>query len=247
HTSGTSPSPRGPRSTRQPGLPLPRATITRRPRAARGRSPHGPWRSPGCGHGAGSENPAAKAGTAQGEVGAVGSDLIRSDTAQTGDHPGPGERAAAEHVAALLSEVGLEPTLLESHPGRASVVARIEGEDSSRPALLMHGHLDVVPADPDAWRVHPFSGEISDGLVCGRGAVDMEDMYAMILAVVRERLREGGRPPRDVVLAFFADEEAGGNWGARWLVNQHPGLFDGVTEAIGEVGGFSATLGGQRL
>jgi len=201
----------------------------------------------GCEHGPVSENPAAKAVTAQDEVVGLCSDLIRIDTTNAGDHSGPGERAAAEHVAALLSEVGLEPALLESHPGRASVVARIAGEDSSRPALLMHGHLDVVPADPDAWRVHPFSGEIEGGSVWGRGAVDMKDMDAMILAVVRQRLREGRRPPRDVVLAFFADEEAGGNWGARWLVDHHPGLFEGVTEAIGEVGGFSATLGGRRL
>ena len=95
--------------------------------------------------------------------------------------------------------------------------------------------------------MHPFSGETEDGCVWGRGAVDMKDMDAMMLAVVRQRLREGRRPPRDVVLAFVADEEAGGTWGARWLVDNHPELFEGVTEAIGEVGGFSATIGGRRL
>ena len=137
--------------------------------------------------------------------------------------------------------------MLESHPKRTSVVARIEGEDQAKPALLIHGHLDVVPADADDWRVHPFSGETEDGCVWGRGAVDMKDMDAMVLAVIRQRLREGRRPPRDVVLAFLADEEAGGTWGARWLVDNHPGLFEGVTEAIGEVGGFSATIGGRRL
>jgi acetylornithine deacetylase/succinyl-diaminopimelate desuccinylase-like protein len=131
------------------------------------------------------------------------------------------------------------------------VVARVTGEDSSRPALLVHGHLDVVPADPADWAVHPFSGEImgsdvTGAEVWGRGAVDMKDMDAMILAVIRQRLREGRRPPRDVVLAFPADEEAGGVWGARWLTDNHRDLFDGVTEAIGEVGGFSATIGGQR-
>jgi acetylornithine deacetylase/succinyl-diaminopimelate desuccinylase-like protein len=137
--------------------------------------------------------------------------------------------------------------VLESHPKRASVVARVEGLDRSRPPLLIHGHLDVVPADAADWLVHPFSGEISGDCVWGRGAVDMKDMDAMVLAVIRQRLREGRRPPRDVVLAFVADEEAGGTWGARWLVDSHAELFDGVTEAIGEVGGFSATIGGRRL
>jgi acetylornithine deacetylase/succinyl-diaminopimelate desuccinylase-like protein len=186
-------------------------------------------------------------GAAQDEVVSITSDLIRIDTTNPGDHSGPGERAAAEFVAGLLAEVGLEATLLESHPGRASVVTRIAGEDPSRPALLIHCHLDVVPANADDWKVHPFSGTIQDDCVWGRGAVDMKDMNGMVLALVRERLREGRRPPRDIVLAFLADEEAGGTWGARWLVDNHPELFEGVTEAIGEVGGFSATIGGRRL
>ena len=185
--------------------------------------------------------------TAQQEVAGLASDLIRIDTTNTGDDSGPGERTAAEHVAGLLAEVGLEPVLLESRPKRASVVARIEGEDRSRPGLLIHGHLDVVPADAGDWQVHPLSGEVDGGCVWGRGAVDMKDMDAMMLAVVRQRLREGRRPPRDIVLAFLADEEAGGNHGASWLVDNHPGLFDGVTEGIGEVGGFSTVIGGQRL
>ena len=197
--------------------------------------------------------------TAQDEVAGLCSDLIRIDTSNRGDNAGPGERRAAEHVAALLADVGLEPTVLESDPGRTSVITRIEGEHPGRPALLLHGHLDVVPADAADWRVDPFSGQIdgqidgqmNDGrdepCVWGRGAVDMKDMDAMILSVVRQRMREGRRPPRDVVLAFLADEEAGGSYGARWLVDNHPGLFEGVTEAVGEVGGFSVTLGGQRL
>jgi acetylornithine deacetylase/succinyl-diaminopimelate desuccinylase-like protein len=191
---------------------------------------------------------AGRRGTgAQDEVAALASDLIRIDTSNPGDHSGPGERVAAEHVAALLAEAGLQPEVLESHPKRASVVARISGTDSSRPALLIHGHLDVVPADAGDWRVDPFSGEVTDDCVWGRGAVDMKDMDAMVLAVVRQRLAEGRRPSRDIVLAFVADEEAGGTWGARWLVEKHPDLFEGVTEAIGEVGGFSATIGGRRL
>jgi len=189
--------------------------------------------------------------TAEDEVTQLCSDLIRIDTTNPGDHSGPGERTAAEYVAARLAEVGLESQIFESHPKRASVVARVEGTDAIRPALLVHGHIDVVPADPGDWQVHPFSGEVTGGCVWGRGAVDMKDMDAMILAVIRQRLREGRRPPRGVVLAFLADEEAGGSWGARWLVDNHPDLFAGCTEAIGEVGGFSYTLQGpsgpQRL
>ncbi|MBA0050663.1 M20/M25/M40 family metallo-hydrolase [Streptomyces sp. AJS327] len=180
--------------------------------------------------------------SAESEVVDLCRDLIRIDTSNYGGNEGPGERAAAEYVAEKLAEVGLEPQVIESSPGRASTVARIAGEDPSRPALLIHGHTDVVPANADDWTHHPFSGEIADGCVWGRGAVDMKDMDAMTLAVVRERLRGGRRPPRDVVLAFLADEEAGGVYGARHLVDQHADLFEGVTEAIGEVGGFSFTV-----
>jgi acetylornithine deacetylase/succinyl-diaminopimelate desuccinylase-like protein len=193
------------------------------------------------------QGPAHQPPTAQDEVVTICRDLIRIDTSNPGDHSGPGERQAAEHVAALLSEVGLDPVILESHPKRASVVARIKGRDSTRPALLVHGHLDVVPAHAPDWQHDPFSGDIADDCVWGRGAIDMKDMDAMMLAVVRQRLRENRPPARDVVLTFPADEEAGGTWGARWLVDHHPDLFEGVTEAVGEVGGFSLTLGDQRL
>jgi acetylornithine deacetylase/succinyl-diaminopimelate desuccinylase-like protein len=189
----------------------------------------------------------ANQATAQDEVVNICRDLIRIDTSNPGDHSGPGERPAAEHVAALLAEVGLKPELLESHPKRTSVVARIEGRDRNRPGLLVHGHLDVVPAHAPDWKHDPFSGEIADGCVWGRGAIDMKDMDAMMVAVVRQRQREQRPPARDVVLAFTADEEAGGRWGARWLADNHPGLFEGVTEAVGEVGGFSLTLGRHRL
>lgn len=185
--------------------------------------------------------------TAEHEVVDLCRDLIRIDTTNTGDDSGAGERAAAEYVAEKLTDVGLEPRVFESLPGRASVVARIAGEDPGRDALLVHGHLDVVPANAADWQVAPFSGEIADGCVWGRGAVDMKDMDAIMLAVVRQRLREGRRPPRDVVLAFLADEEAGGGYGAGWLVDNHPELFEGCTEAVGEVGGFSVTVRDQRL
>ncbi|MGW0767958.1 M20/M25/M40 family metallo-hydrolase [Streptomyces sp. NPDC002676] len=193
-----------------------------------------------------SDTHTAKGVTGEDEVVDLCRELIRFDTSNYGDHSGPGERKAAEYVAEKLAEVGLEPEIFESHPGRASTVARIEGEDPSRPALLIHGHLDVVPANADDWTHHPFSGEVTDGCVWGRGAVDMKDMDAMTLAVVRDRLRSGRRPPRDIVVAFLADEEAGGTYGARYLVDNHPGLFEGVTEAISEVGGFSFTVNDQR-
>ncbi|MGW9431498.1 M20/M25/M40 family metallo-hydrolase [Streptomyces decoyicus] len=192
-----------------------------------------------------SESQSARAVTGEDEVVDLCRDLIRMDTSNYGDHSGPGERAAAEYVAEKLAEVGLEPQIFESHKGRASTVARIEGEDRSRPGLLIHGHTDVVPANADDWTHHPFSGEIADGCVWGRGAVDMKDMDAMTLAVVRDRLRSGRKPPRDIVLAFLADEEAGGTYGARYLVDHHPHLFEGVTEAISEVGGFSFTVNEQ--
>jgi acetylornithine deacetylase/succinyl-diaminopimelate desuccinylase-like protein len=200
--------------------------------------------TPRCDDGQMTEN---RGTAAQDEVTTLASDLIRIDTTNPGDHSGPGERAAAEHVAALLAEAGLEPKIYESHPKRASVVARVAGADPSRPALLIHGHLDVVPAAAADWRVPPFSGDLSEDCVWGRGAVDMKDFDAITLAVIRQRLAEGRKPPRDIVLAFLADEEAGGTWGARWLVDNHPELFEGVTEAIGEVGGFSVTIGGKRL
>ncbi|HEU4490113.1 MAG TPA: M20/M25/M40 family metallo-hydrolase [Jiangellales bacterium] len=174
-------------------------------------------------------------------------DLLRIDTSNYGDGSGPGERRAAEHVMALLTDVGLGPEMVESRPGRSSVVVRVEGADSSRPALLVHGHLDVVPADAADWAVPPFSGEERDGCLWGRGAVDMKGMDAMMLAVLRAMVREGRRPPRDLVFAFLADEEAGGVLGAHWLVDNRPDLIEGVSEAVSEVGGFSTTVAGQRV
>ena len=182
---------------------------------------------------------------AQEEVAGICRDLLRIDTSNPGDGTGPGERKAAEHVMSLLTEVGLDPTYVESEPGRASVVVRIEGDPAGtaeRGALLLHGHLDVVPAQASDWTVDPFAGEERDGCLWGRGAVDMKDMDAMLLAVLRQRVRSGWRPPRDLVVAFLADEEAGGLKGSHWLVDHRPELFEGVTEAVSEVGGFSVTV-----
>ncbi|MGQ0846788.1 MAG: M20/M25/M40 family metallo-hydrolase [Sporichthyaceae bacterium] len=184
---------------------------------------------------------------AEAEVVGLCQDLIRIPSVNYGDGSGTGERAIAEYVAASLSEVGLTTEIVESDPGRTSVIARIAGADPSRGALLIHGHLDVVPVLPHQWTHDPFGAEIADGCVWGRGAVDMKDMDAMILSVVRAWQREGKVPPRDVVLAFVADEEAGGVKGAHHLVDNRPDLFEGCTEAISEVGGFSITVAGKRL
>jgi len=184
--------------------------------------------------------------TAEDEVVDLCRELIQIDTSNYGDDSGPGERRAAEYVAAKLAEVDLRPEIFESRPGRASVIVRVPGEDQTRAALLIHGHLDVVPAERSDWRVDPFSGEIEESCVWGRGAIDMKDMDAMTLAVVRQIVREGRRPARNLVLAFVADEEAGSGAGARWLVNTRPDLFEGCTEAIGEVGGFSYTISDER-
>lgn len=174
----------------------------------------------------------------------VVSRLIRFDTTNTGEpETTQGEAECARWVAEQLEEVGYAPQYVESGgPGRGNVIARLRGADSSRGALLIHGHLDVVPAEPTEWSVHPFSGAIKDGFVWGRGAVDMKDMVGMMIVVARQLKRAGIVPPRDLVFAFLADEEHGGTYGAQWLVDNRPELFDGVTEAIGEVGGFSLTV-----
>jgi acetylornithine deacetylase/succinyl-diaminopimelate desuccinylase-like protein len=176
---------------------------------------------------------------AETEVAELCAELIRVDTSNYGDGSGPGERVAAEVVMARLAEVGVEGTYVESAPTRGNVVTRIEGSDPGLPALLVHGHLDVVPANAADWTVDPFSGEIKDGYIWGRGAVDMKDMDAMMLAVLRQMVTEGRKPRRDIVFAWLADEEAGGEHGAKYLTSKHPELFDGVDNAISEVGGYS--------
>ncbi|MGA8045287.1 MAG: M20/M25/M40 family metallo-hydrolase [Dermatophilaceae bacterium] len=172
-------------------------------------------------------------------------DLIRIDTSNFGDGSGPGEAEAATYVVDRLREVGLEPQAYEAAAGRVSVAVRIPGADPARPALCVHGHLDVVPAQAADWEVDPFGAELRDGCVWGRGAVDMKGMDAMILAVVRHLARTGERPPRDLVVVFFADEEAGGVQGSHYMVQNHPEVFRGVTEAVSEVGGYSVTVPGS--
>jgi acetylornithine deacetylase/succinyl-diaminopimelate desuccinylase-like protein len=181
--------------------------------------------------------------TAVDEVVALAHDLIRIDTTNTGDPSTTvGERKAAEYIAAKLEDAGYETTYVEVAPGRGNVIARLPGDDPTRGALLIHAHLDVVPFDASEWSVHPLSGEVQDGYLWGRGAVDMKHMAAMTLAVARQFKRDGTVPPRDLIFAFVSDEEAGGVLGAQWLVQHRPELFEGATEAISEVGGFSVTL-----
>ncbi|BCO35637.1 hypothetical protein MHEC_20700 [Mycobacterium heckeshornense] len=182
----------------------------------------------------------------------VVSTLIRFDTTNTGEpETTKGEAECARWVAEQLDEVGYRVDYVESGaPGRGNVFARLAGADRTRGALLIHGHLDVVPAEAAEWSVHPFSGAVEDGYVWGRGAVDMKDMIGMMIVVARQFRRAGIVPPRDLVFAFVADEENGGKLGAHWLVDNRPDLFARVTEAIGEVGGFSLTVprrnGGER-
>ena len=168
--------------------------------------------------------------------------LVRRDSTNHGGGRGD-ERVAAEYTAEALGEAGLEPLILESAPRRANVVVRVPGTDPDAPALLVHGHLDVVPADAAAWTLPPFAGEIADCPVTGvpalwgRGTVDMKNTVAMVAAVVRHWARHGLRPRRDLVLAFVADEEDSAAYGADWLVREHAGLFEGCSVGIGEGGG----------
>jgi len=180
------------------------------------------------------------------EVARVARDLIRFDTSNFGGGNAKGEQEAAEYVGAYLESLGLSPEYYEPIPRRTNVMARVPGRDSGKSALVVHGHLDVVPAMAEDWSVDPFAGEIRDGMLWGRGAVDMKNMNAMILTAVADILRAGEQPERDLVLAFFADEENGGVEGSALVVKDRPDWFVGATEAISEVGGYSITVDDRR-
>ncbi len=180
------------------------------------------------------------------ETAVIARDLIRFDTTNYGQGRSNGEAEAAHYLEAKLRSIGLSPRLYESEPGRVTVITHIEGSDRTKPALVLHGHTDVVPADPENWSVDPFGGDIRDGLLWGRGAVDMKDMDAMMFTAIHDILDSGRRPARDIVLAYFADEEDGGRLGSHFMVSEHPEVFAGATEAISEVGGYSITLAGER-
>lgn len=180
------------------------------------------------------------------ETARIARDLIRFDTTNYGEGRSNGETGAAEYLGEHLAAMGLQPEYVDAAPGRTSVVARVAGSDPGLPALVVHGHTDVVPADSANWSVDPFAGEIRDGLLWGRGAVDMKDMDAMIVTALGDILGSGRRPARDLVVAFFSDEENGGVFGSHYVVENRPELFAGATEAISEVGGYSITLDGRR-
>lgn len=179
----------------------------------------------------------------------ITAELIRIESVNTGDSAtiGDGETRVCRRIAELFDEVGLDSELVESDPGRGSLFARFEGSDPEAGALVVHGHVDVVPAEAADWSVPPFSGEIRDGWLYGRGAVDMKDMLGMTLAAVRAMRRADIVPRRTLILAFFADEEHAGLRGAKWIVANRPDLFAGATHAISEVGGFSVRVGDKRL
>ena len=184
----------------------------------------------------------------------IARDLIRFDTTNWGEGRSRGETEAAEYVGAILESLGLDIEYVDAADRRTSVIAKVPGSyanpvdtsRSERPGLVVHGHLDVVPADPANWSVDPFGGEIRDGLLWGRGAVDMKNMDAMILTALTEILGSGRQPNRDLTIAFFSDEENGGVYGSHHLVTHRPELFAGATEAISEVGGYSVEIGGKR-
>ena len=180
------------------------------------------------------------------EVVRIARDLIRIDTTNWGEGRSAGEREAAEYVGTYLEQLGLSPQYYEPIPRRTNVMARIPGRDRDKPALVLHGHLDVVPAVAEDWSVDPFGGEIRDGMLWGRGAVDMKNMDAMILTAVADILRAGEQPGRDIVVAFFADEENGGVEGSQLVVRDRPEWFAGASEAISEVGGYSIPVGDRR-
>ncbi len=174
-------------------------------------------------------------------------ELIRIPSVNFGEGKGD-EEAVAKYIVASLAEVGIDAKIYESAPKRCNVIARIKGRNPDKPGLVVHGHIDVVPANAADWSIDPFAGEIKDGCIWGRGAVDMKNVDAMILAIVRDWAQRGYAPERDIVLAFFADEEAGMTFGSRWMTANHPEVFAGCTEAISEVGGFSVTVAdGKRL
>lgn len=177
----------------------------------------------------------------QDEAQGILEDLVRFDTS----NPPGNEIVAARYVARLLGEAGFDPVVLESAPGRGNVIARLEGTGVARPLLLL-GHLDVVPVEPEEWTQPPFEAVKSDGFIWGRGSLDMKYIVATQIATMLALGRAGARLERDIVIASVADEEAGGHKGIRFLLDEHPDLVD-AEYALGEFGGFSMDVAGKRF
>lgn len=185
-------------------------------------------------------------GTFRDRVAKITRDLIQIDTTNYGGNDSRGEPEAAAYCAKLMDALDMNPEIVESEPGRASVIGRMKGWDTTAPALILHGHIDVVPADASEWSVDPFGAEVIDDVIYGRGAADMKGMDAIMLSALEHLHATGRQPRRDIILGLFGDEEAGGVYGSAWLVANRPDLFAGATEAISEVGGFTATVAGKR-
>jgi acetylornithine deacetylase/succinyl-diaminopimelate desuccinylase-like protein len=167
--------------------------------------------------------------------------LLRFDTA----NPPGGERECIEWAQQLVAESGCSVRIVARDSERPNLVARLPGERRS-PPLLLQGHVDVVPAVGD-WSRPPFGGEIADGYVWGRGALDMKGGVAMMVAAFLQAAESEKPPPGDVVLCLLSDEEAGSDYGARFVVERHPELFDGVRYAVGEFGGFTMEIAGRSF
>ena len=168
--------------------------------------------------------------------------LIRLDTTNP-----PGNEAAAIHlIQRLLEDAGIETVLLSKDPNRPNLIARLEGSGEA-PPFLMQGHVDVVPTSDQVWDRDPFGGEVVDGFMWGRGTLDMKGAVVMMVHAFLGLAASAKKPAGDVILAILSDEEDGGGFGARFLVEDHPSLFDGVEYCIGEFGGFPLTLGGTRF
>lgn len=167
--------------------------------------------------------------------------LIRFDTTS----PGGSERELIAWLAPQLEAAGLDIQVLARDPDRPNIVARLRGRGDA-PPLLLHGHVDVVPVTGQKWAVDPFAGEVREGVLWGRGALDMKGGVAMLVSAVL-RAAQGPAPAGDIVLCVLSDEEQGGAFGARFLVEEHPELFAGIRHAIGEFGGFSFPMLGERI
>ncbi len=185
-------------------------------------------------------------------------ELLRALIRVKSVNPPGDEIPAARYLEQLLTDEGLRPTVVEPFPGRGSIVCRVHGDDSGGDPLLLLSHLDVVPADPAGWTHDPFGGELADGYVWGRGAIDMKSMVAMEVQIMRRlarAARQASRDPatdpipglrRDVIFCSTADEEAGGWEGANWIVNEHPDWLQ-AAGALNEAGGIAVSYAGTRF